>query len=755
MLPPDPKKSVSTRETDPALERPVTPSGGSEHEHLPAAPPAALSSAPSLGTLFHAFQRVWLKAVILGLVAAALAAAVAWYVVPPQYASTIIFRINSRPTHGSLEDEGNFANVQRSQVALLKSFEVLSEAITRSRVSELYGMTLTPPQLRKRLLTTFNEGPEILEVLFAAENPEAAAALLNALGEVYPNKVNSADDARVRSRITQLRSRLRLSAERRDPASLPTLAEQLRDKRVDLARAEQVAGLDDSNTIVAKYNNALLMLQGSQQSVREKKLTRTGLEAEIEAKKERLSRGLNPAAVSDAEAEASLRGDADYGQLMKDIGAKRKQMDDIRRVANRGTLDRLLQTPAGELKALETDREALLDAARLQIMNKQQATNRETLRKDIADLSDKLEQAKKQEVALEAELRRWSAEVDNLRSGGPKAPPEVEAQRDQVKQLERESQMVGDELAKLEGSLPLHPRITRHAEAFVPTEKEYGRPLKYAIAGGVLAFGFVVAGLSLLEAQGRRVYASDDVLQGLGLSVVGSLPLVPASQRRQAGRVPVIGGAGQLGLTESVDGLRTVLMHAPRVDGARVIMVTSAVAGEGKTTLASQLAASLARAWRKTLLIDGDLRHPAQHLTFDQPLDPGLCEALRGEVEFDDVIRPTQISRLWVLPAGKVDPHALQALAQEGLSSIFEQLKDHYDFIVLDTSPVLPVPDALLLGKQADAVLLAVMKDVSRMPAVYQAQQRMERLNLPLMGAVVIGEQSESYGTPSPYPPPA
>lgn len=135
-------------------------------------------------------------------------------------------------------------------------------------------------------------------------------------------------------------------------------------------------------------------------------------------------------------------------------------------------------------------------------MNKQQATNREALRKDIADLGDKLEQAKKQEVALEAELRRWSAEVDNLRSGGPKAPPEVEAQRDQVKQLERESQMVGDELAKLEGSLPLHPRVTRHAEAFVPTEKEYGRPLKYAIAGGMLAFGFVVAGLSLLEAQG-------------------------------------------------------------------------------------------------------------------------------------------------------------------------------------------------------------------------------------------------------------
>jgi capsular exopolysaccharide synthesis family protein len=199
----------------------------------------------------------------------------------------------------------------------------------------------------------------------------------------------------------------------------------------------------------------------------------------------------------------------------------------------------------------------------------------------------------------------------------------------------------------------------------------------------------------------------------------------------------------------------TVLLHGPRMDGARVVMVTSAGGGDGKTTLASHLAASLARAWRKTLLIDGDLRNPAQHEQFDQPLDPGLCEALRGEAEFDDVVKPTPVSRLWMMPAGKLDAHALQALAQDGVCGVFDRLKEQYDFIVLDTSPVLPVPDALLFGQQADAVLLSVMRDHSRIPAVYQANQRLESLGIRVLGAVVIGEKTETYGRAVTYPRPS
>jgi capsular exopolysaccharide synthesis family protein len=270
----------------------------------------------------------------------------------------------------------------------------------------------------------------------------------------------------------------------------------------------------------------------------------------------------------------------------------------------------------------------------------------------------------------------------------------------------------------------------------------------------------VLAGLCLLEASGRRVYSSDDVGQGLGLRIVGTLPRLPASAGSKSASAQSLGGLdARYGLTEAVDALRTVLMHSPRCagrtaqePGARVVVITSAIGGEGKTTLASHLAASLARAWRKTLLIDGDLRKPAAHGQFDLPLEPGLSEALRGEVEFDDTVKPTMTSRLWLMPAGKLDAHSLQALAQEGLANVFERLREQYDFIVIDTSPVLPVPDALLLAQQADTVLLSVLRDHSRLPAVYAAQQKLEALGIRVLGSVVIGEKTETYGHAVPYP---
>ena len=175
-----------------------------------------------------------------------------------------------------------------------------------------------------------------------------------------------------------------------------------------------------------------------------------------------------------------------------------------------------------------------------------------------------------------------------------------------------------------------------------------------------------------------------------------------------------------------------------------MLLVASAVGGEGRTTLASHLAVSLSRCWRKTLLIDGDLRNPGQHLQFGQALEPGLSEALRGEVEFEDAIQATAAGRLWLLPAGKVNAHSLEALALEGVAEVFDRLKEQYDFIVIDAPAILPVHDALLLARHANGVLLAVKAGVSRLPAVRQAQQRLEALGVRILGAV-IGQQVETY----------
>jgi capsular exopolysaccharide synthesis family protein len=180
-------------------------------------------------------------------------------------------------------------------------------------------------------------------------------------------------------------------------------------------------------------------------------------------------------------------------------------------------------------------------------------------------------------------------------------------------------------------------------------------------------------------------------------------------------------------------------------------MVTSAAEGEGKTTLASHLAGSLARAGRKTLLIDADLRQPAVHQLFETPLQPGFSEVLLGEVEVADSIQATTIDGLSIIAAGQWDREVIQSLARGGMEGVFDKLREEFDFIIVDSHPVLAATDALLIGQHVDAVLLSVLKQVSQMPRVYTACHRLTALNIRVLGAVVNGTDPDEVFTAPKY----
>src|SRR5262249_44329787 len=106
---------------------------------------------------------------------------------------------------------------------------------------------------------------------------------------------------------------------------------------------------------------------------------------------------------------------------------------------------------------------------------------------------------------------------------------------------------------------------------------------------------------------------------------------------------------------------------------------------------------------------------------------------------------------LSLLPAGIWDSQVSQVLAQSHSRAIFDQLRKEYDFILVDSSPVLPVADALIIGQIVDAVIFSVLCEVSRLPSVYTATQRMAALGIRTLGAVVNGVQGELYASSYPY----
>ena len=264
--------------------------------------------------------------------------------------------------------------------------------------------------------------------------------------------------------------------------------------------------------------------------------------------------------------------------------------------------------------------------------------------------------------------------------------------------------------------------------------------LKYIILGvfGGLASGVALAfALNYLDPSLRTI---DQVEQRTGTGVVASVPLVKSSG-------PVSGGAGinlpsvsdRRGVVaEAFRTMRATLAMISGRDKHRVFLITSAIPGEGKTFTSSNFAATLAQQGFRTLLIDADLRKPSvSKLFFNENLKPGLSEVLMGSTPVAEAIVPTKVENLSILPAGGIAPNPSELLAQPQFGETVRKLKDEYDRIVIDSSPVLAVRDPLLLAQSVDACCLIVRAGRSPSKATVQAIRLLAEANTPVMGVVL------------------
>jgi capsular exopolysaccharide synthesis family protein len=329
---------------------------------------------------------------------------------------------------------------------------------------------------------------------------------------------------------------------------------------------------------------------------------------------------------------------------------------------------------------------------------------------------------------------------------------EMQAMDTRIGQSSAIAKTIGDEIQRLQIELDNTPiRITLHRKAEVPFLRDTGRKFKMAGMAGLGLFGLFAGGIVWLEYLSRRISSVDEVANDLSLRIVGALPTMPRSVMKGTGRKKARTAYWHSVLTESIDAARTVLLRDAKVEAMNSVMICSAVGGEGKTTLSCHLATSLARAGRNVVLLDCDVRRPSVHRVFDIANAPGLCEVLRGSASLENVIQPVSLPGLSIVPAGKVNQETLQILAQDGMAAVLDQLKQQFDFVVVDSSPVLPVTDALLVAPHVDAVMFSIRRDISRISKVAAASQRLTMLGVPILGAVVIGLDDGTYSFRYPY----
>jgi receptor protein-tyrosine kinase len=208
-------------------------------------------------------------------------------------------------------------------------------------------------------------------------------------------------------------------------------------------------------------------------------------------------------------------------------------------------------------------------------------------------------------------------------------------------------------------------------------------------------------------------------------------------------------------MDEAIDGLASMILYSSQIDKRQVFMVSSAMPGEGKSTVSCQLAQSLARAGKSVALVDFDLRRPSIHRYLDLTLDPGLAQSLFGEISFEDTLQKTTVENLSVMTAGDWHGNLQERCTAGTVTDLFDYLRSTFDLVVVDSSPVLPVHDTRVIGKFTDGVILTLVRDKSRLSASAQACEILRSFGATLLGTVMIGASTYSgysgYSGYSPY----
>lgn len=256
-----------------------------------------------------------------------------------------------------------------------------------------------------------------------------------------------------------------------------------------------------------------------------------------------------------------------------------------------------------------------------------------------------------------------------------------------------------------------------------------------------LSLGFVVAVLGALglafffEYFDNRLRTPEEMQAVLGLTSLAMLPSVPASSLRSGD--PLMTGPVPAGFAEALRMLRTNLLFARADPDMRSVMVTSTGVGEGKSVVAGNLAVAIAQTGQRVLLVDADLRRPRAHGLFGLAQEPGLSNLLVGTAESRECVHETPVEGLYVLPAGHIPPNPAELLGSARFRRVLDSATRQFDWVVIDSPPVMPVADAAIVGHMVSGVLFVVHSEKTSRHAANQALGQLARAGARVIGGVL------------------
>jgi polysaccharide biosynthesis transport protein len=693
----------------------------------------ATAAGPDLTVYLHALRRHWLLSLGIGLPSAIVVGLAVWFIIGDKYMA--YSSIHIAPQDYKVLGEGLGATntdiyqiYKATQEQKLLSRFVVARALRNKDLVKNYLSSYDDPVdwLLKRLSVSFPGKSEMMIVSLSLSNPKAATALLAAVVNSYKTEVVDLEDSQKRARFSEI-----------DRACVEKEGD-IRAKRQELRSLSNEVGAIDRETLSQRVQHAYaqLSLLGQQMGATQGKYA--DVKSELEAEK-KLLESVDKMEVPATDLEILIRNDPVADQLARRLSFLKMQSAQTKMATRPGAKNYVLDQVARDLDSAQQEYDQKMDELKEKARDKQRSTIEQEIVKHESYLvsmqksKDELAEQIKQKTEEAFKLGRTSVDSDTLQAD--------------IRNLETVQAEMTKQREVMRVDLRAEPRIMIYetVEASVGTSNLMTRAAMSLMAM-IAAFCCPAAVAVFWDARACRINTADDVSKRLRLPVIGSVPLIPSRVIRQLGSPSKKYDAWHLRLTASVDGIAARILHEADVRQHRAFMVSSATNGEGKTTLATQLALSLARTGRRTVLVDFDLRRPTFDEMFGLPLAPGVCEFLREQNNAADLVQESGTDNLAVVTAGQWDRQALASLSNGSAATLFNQLREEFEFVVVDSSPILPVADARFVSRHVDTVLLAVLRDVSEAPKIQAACEILAAFGVPSVEAVVTGSNNNMYG---------
>lgn len=322
------------------------------------------------------------------------------------------------------------------------------------------------------------------------------------------------------------------------------------------------------------------------------------------------------------------------------------------------------------------------------------------------------------------------------------AQEEERGLREQIKIVQEQI----DNVVAIQGS-SASSRVSWMTYPQKPMNKSFPKlPVTMALA---IALGLAISmGVAFLrEAMDQSIRSPRDIAKVGQINLLGLIPDKSDDPQSEGARLPVvIFDAPHSAMAESFRHVRTKLQHTASLDTTRSIMVTSPSPGDGKTTIACNMAAGLALNGRRILLVDANFRRPSIHTVFGLPNEQGFSDVLNAVVSFDEVVRETQVPNLAVMSAGPKPMNPTELFESQLLVDFIERALEEFDHVIFDSGPIMVVAEAQAMAPRVDGVVSVVRAKTNNRGLLQRMRDELRRTKAEHVGVILNAVRAQGGG---------